>query len=76
MLAERAFCEGKKKEINWNNERKKRRRIKILLDIDECQTSPDTCEQKCINVQGSYYVNWFLIYKKKIVPFFFSKVFM
>ncbi len=28
------------------------------LDIDECQLTPDTCEQKCINVQGSYYVNW------------------
>ncbi len=25
-------------------------------DVDECQLSPNICEQKCINVQGSYYV--------------------
>ncbi|CAF4679006.1 unnamed protein product, partial [Rotaria socialis] len=24
-------------------------------DINECEISPNTCEQRCINVQGSYY---------------------
>ncbi|CAF1496711.1 unnamed protein product [Rotaria sp. Silwood1] len=24
-------------------------------DVDECETSSDTCEHKCVNVQGSYY---------------------
>jgi hypothetical protein len=50
MLAERAFCEGTKKYLMLiSNDFS-------FKDVDECQLSPNICEQKCINVQGSYYV--------------------
>ena len=26
-----------------------------ILDIDECQITPDICEHTCINTVGSYY---------------------
>ena len=59
----------------WPNERfakvgclKLRENETLGVDVDECKQSPDTCEQKCINVQGSYYVSaaWFLFQHRRL----------
>jgi hypothetical protein len=50
--------------------------IRSTSDIDECQTMPDTCEQKCINVQGSYYVNHSIRGDRRLERSFSVLVFM
>lgn len=53
MLAERAFCEGKSTTVIFRSNDG----FIVFSDVDECQQSPNICDQKCINVQGSYYVS-------------------
>lgn len=48
------ICEGRRRRrlpppLPHNNS--------ILLDVDECNSTPQICEQKCVNVQGSYFVS-------------------
>lgn len=41
----------------------------FVLDINECEVSPNICEQKCVNVQGSYYVSVIKVNDLKLLCF-------